>query len=387
LTALEEALSRALAARANAPAPEIGDLAGRAIAAARAQRRLRYSGAAAIVICAIVAASVLTIRHPIQPAHPLVDGHDLVSPGEFVAAVSSPEPPTFPDIPVDYVLHDRLVLRNGKSLHLDATDVTRAQRVPDGFVIIEHRPDQKQRAWYVQERTGDQMLLLDGVRSVVVAGDGSGRLAWLDGSTMRYQESVYAGQPEPFPALRLQTDRPAFGAPVALLGDAVVLADAASGRPGKHDLWFPDKGDYVPTWAGFFAVYGARARGTELVTARFTAKQRVCLALVPAATLKSTDRDCRYIDRRPSNGWVSPSGRWLVVADEHQAQMIDLYDGWRTGMVVPWGEPTRVGSDATWLDQDTLAVHTTSGLMVLSPLASSKAVEYKLPVQAVIVNQ
>jgi hypothetical protein len=34
-----------------------------------------------------------------------------------------------------------------------------------------------------------------------------------------------------------------------------------------------------------------------------------------------------------------------------------------------------------------LAVHTTSGLMVLSPLASSKAVEYKLPVQAVIVNQ
>ena len=122
MTALEEALSRALAARANAPAPEIGDLAGRAIAAARAQRRLRYSGAAAIVICAIVAASVLTIRHPIQPAHPLVDGHDLVSPGEFVAAVSSPEPPTFPDIPVDYVLHDRLVLRNGKIVN-SAVDV------------------------------------------------------------------------------------------------------------------------------------------------------------------------------------------------------------------------------------------------------------------------
>jgi hypothetical protein len=86
---------------------------------------------------------------------------------------------------------------------------------------------------------------------------------------------------------------------------------------------------------------------------------------------------------------VSPSGRWLVVADERQAQMIDLSDGWRTGMVVPLGG-ARVGGPgaaATWLDQDTLAVHTTSGLMVLSPLASSKAVEYKLPVQAVIVNQ
>jgi hypothetical protein len=223
-----------------------------------------------------------------------------------------------------------------------------------------------------------------------VAGDGSGRLAWLDGSTMRYQESVYSGQPEPFPAVRLQTDRPAFGAPIALLGEAVLLADVASGRPSRHDLWFPDKGDYVPTWAGFFAVYGARARGTELVTARYTAKQRVCLALVPAVTLASTDGDCRYIDRRPSNGWVSPSGRWLVVADERQAQMIDLSDGWRTGMVVPWRGASRIGGPgaaATWLDQDTLAVHTTSGLMVLSPLASSKAVEYKLPVQAVIVNQ
>jgi hypothetical protein len=276
LTALEDALSRALAARANVPAPEMGDLAGRAIAAARAQRRLRFSAAAAVVICAVIAASVLTIRHPVQPTRPSVDGYDLASPGEYVAAVSSPEPPTFPDLPVDYFLGNRLILRNGKSLRLSATDVTRVQRVPDGFVVVEHRPEEKQRAWYVQERTGDQVVLLDGVRSVVVAGDGSGRLAWLDGSTMRYQESVYSGQPEPFAAVRLQTDRPAFGAPVALLGDAVLLADVASGRPGKHDLWFPDRGDYVPTWAGFFAVFGARARGTELVTARYTAKQRVC---------------------------------------------------------------------------------------------------------------
>jgi hypothetical protein len=84
---------------------------------------------------------------------------------------------------------------------------------------------------------------------------------------------------------------------------------------------------------------------------------------------------------------VSPGGRWLVVADERQAQMIDLTDGWRTGMVVPWSGVTWVGHDATWLDQDTVAVHTSTGLMVLAPLASSRAVEYKLPVHSVIVNQ
>jgi hypothetical protein len=387
LTALEEALTRALAARADQRAPEIGDLAGRAIAAARAQRRLRLTSAAAIVICAVIAASVLTLRDPIEVSTWPSAGHDLAAPGEHVAAVSSPEPPEIPDLPVDYVHESQLFLRNGKSLRLTATDVTRVQRVPDGFVVIEHQPYEKQRAWYVQERTGYQVVLLDGVRSVAVASDGSGRLAWLDGTTMRYQDSLFAGQVDPIPALRMQTERPAFGGPVAFLGDAVVLADVMSGLPTKHDLWFPDRGDYQPTWTEYFAVYGARSRGRQLVAARYTAKQRVCLELVPAETLKSSDADCRYLERRPTNGWVSPSGRWLVVADDRQAQVIDLSNGWRTGMVVPWSGISWIGGDATWLNQDTVAVHTSSGLMVLSPLAGSKAVEYKLPVPAVIVCQ
>lgn len=387
MTALEEALGRALAARANGPAPEMGDLAGRAIAAARAQRRLRLSSAAVLVICAVIAASVLTIRDPIQPYGGPRDGRQVAAPGEYVAAVSSPEAPAIPDMPVDYVQDSQLFLRNGKSLRLTATDVTKVQRVPDGFVVIEHRAYERQRAWYVQERTGYEVVLLDGVRSVAVASDGSGRLAWLDGTTMRYQDTVFAGQADPFPAVRLHTDRPAFGGPVAFLGDAVVLADVMSGLPSRHDLWFPDDGDYLPTWAEYFAVYGAISRGRQLVTARYTAKRRVCLQLVPAETLKSSDAGCRYLDRRPSNGWVSPSGRWLVVVDERQAQVIDLSAGWRTDMVVPWNGISWIGNDATWLDQDAVAVHTSSGLMVLSPLARSKAVEYKLPVQTVIVSQ
>lgn len=387
MTALEDALSRVLAARANSPAPEVGDLAGRSIAAARAQRRLRYTGAAAVVICAVLAASVLTIRQPIEPLQDPNPGYNLAAPGQRVAAVSSPEPPAYSDVPVDYVYDRQLILRNGKVLGLTATDVTKVQRVPDGFLVIERQPYEKQRAWYVQERTGYQVVVLDGVRSVAVAGDGSGRLAWLEGDTMRYQDTLFAGQAEPFPAVRLQTERPAFGGPVAFIGDAVVLADTMSGRPARHDLWLPDRGDYEPTWTGFFAIYGARGRGTELVTARYTAKRQVCLALVSVRTLASRDADCRYVDRPPSNGWVSPSGRWLVVADDRQAQMIDLSAGWRTGMVVSWSGVTWVAGNATWLDQDTVAVQTSAGLMVLSPLASIKAVEYKLPVEAVIVSQ
>jgi hypothetical protein len=382
LTALEEALSRALADRASAPAPPVGDLAGRAIAAARAHRRLRLTGAAAVVICAIVAASVLTIRQPIR-APGVAGGSNLATPGEYVAAVASAQ---VPDVPVDYVHDQQLYLRNGRSLRLLATDVTRVQRVPEGFLVVEHRAYEKQRAWYVQERTGDQRIVLDGVRSVAVAQDGSGRLAWLDGTSMRYQETVF-GQSTEKPTVREDTDRPLDGGPVAFAGPAVVLSDGGSGTPSKSDLWFPNLGDYVPTWADFFAIYGARSRATELVAARYTASRRVCLALVPAATLKLDESNCRYLDRRPAGGWVSPTGRWLVVADDRHAQMFDLSDDWRTGMAVSWAGVDWVGSDAAWLDQDTLAVHTSSGLVVLSPLANSKAVEYKLPVQSVIVGQ
>lgn len=383
MTALEEALSRALAARASAPAPPVGDLAGRAIAAARAQRRLRFTSAAAVVICAVIAASVLTIRQPMRVPGAAAGGANLASPGEYVAAVTTAEAP---DVPVDYVHDQWLYLRNGRSLRLEATDVTRVQRVPEGFLVVEHQSYEKQRAWYVQERTGSQVVLLDGVRSVAVAQDGSGRLAWLDGMAMRYQESAFS-QVYPLPLVRMDTDRLAFGGPVSFVGPAVVLANGGSGLPTKHDLWFPERGDYVPTWADFFAIYGARSRDTELVAARYTASKRVCLALVPAETLKLDESQCRYLDRRPTGGWVSPTGRWLVVADDRHAQVFDLSDDWRTGMAVSWAGVDWVGGDAAWLDQDTLALHTSSGVVVLSPLSSSKAVEYKLPLQSVIVGQ
>jgi len=223
------------------------------------------------------------------------------------------------------------------------------------------------------------------VRSVAVSTDGVGRMAWLAGSKMYYQETAVpvAAQVQP-----VETDRPAAGRPVGFVGDAVLLADLGPAEgptsPERHDLWFPDRGDYVPTWATFFAVYGGRA-GSELVVAR-RVEQRVCLALARMDTLKMDTEGCHYIDRAPTGGWVSPSGRWLVVADEHQAQMFDLLAGWRAGAQVKWSVD-RVGSDAAWLDRDTVALHTSAGIVVLSPFAHEKAVEYKVPGLSLIVSQ
>jgi hypothetical protein len=386
LTRLEDALSRALAERANAPAPDVADLAERAIAAGRAQRRLRFGSAAAALVCMAVAASVLATVQAPRPQHrDIAEGYDAPPRGEPVA-VSSPVPPSVPDLPVDYVSDNQLNLRSGRTVKLPTGNWTQVQRAPDGFVAVEDDPSKEQRAWFVPERTGIPVMLVEQARSIAVANDGSGRLAWLSGQYMYYREINFVGTVYPLQWKTLQTERPSTGRPVGIAGDAVILADSGPDIVTRHDLWFPAKGGYEPTWASFFAVYGIRARGTELVVARYTDKKRVCLEIVQVETLKPDDRYCHFVDRAPTNGWVSSSGRWLVVADQRQAQVFDLSAGWRRSARVAWAV-NRVDTYAAWLDQDTVALHTSSGVVVLAPLGVSKATEYKLPPQSVIVSQ
>ncbi|GIJ53668.1 hypothetical protein [Virgisporangium aurantiacum] len=390
MTALEDALSAAFRERVDRPGPDVGALAERAIARGRAYRVRRLSGlAAAVVLCAVVTAGFVVVVGGAPKPLDYSTGTDLAAPGEYVA-VSSPMPPSSSDLPVDYVQEQWLYLRSGRSVRLPSGNVTQVQRAGDGFVVVEQgREDGDQRAWYVNERSGAPIMVLDNVRSVAVSTDGEGRMAWLAGSKMYYRETAVPVAPIAATVQPVETDRPAAGRPVGFVGDAVLLADSGPAEPGstgpeRHDLWFPDRGDYVPTWATFFAVYGGRA-SSELVVAKRVEK-RVCLGLARINTLTLDTEACHYIDRAPTRGWVSPSGRWLVVADEHQAQMVDLLAGWRTGAQVKWSVD-RVGSDAAWLDRDTVALHTSTGVVVLSPFAPDKAVEYKVPGLSLIVSQ
>lgn len=392
MTALEDALSAVFRERVDRPGPDVGALAERAIARGRAYRVRRLSGlAAAVVFCAVVTATFVVVVGGAPGPQDYSTGTDLAAPGEYVA-VSSPMPQSSSDLPVDYVQEEWLYLRSGRSVRLPSGNVTQVQRAGDGFVVVEQGQgdDDDQRAWYVNERSGVPVLVLDKVRSLAVSTDGEGRMAWLAGSKMYYQETAvpvarYAATVRP-----VETDRPVAGRPVGFVGDAVLLADFEPVEPGgstgpeRHDLWFPGRGDYVPTWATFFAVYGGRA-SSELVVAKRVEK-RVCLGVVRINTLKLDTEACHFIDRAPTRGWVSPSGRWLVVADEHQAQMFDLFAGWRTGAQVKWSVD-RVGSDAAWLDRDTVALHTSTGVVVLSPFAHERAVGYKVPGLSLIVSQ
>jgi hypothetical protein len=385
VTALEDALSAAFRERVDRPGPDVGALAERAIAWGRAYRVRRMGGlAAAVVLCAVVTAAFVMVVGGAPGPLDHSTGTDLAAPGEYVA-VSSPMPPSSSDLPVDYVQEQWLYLRGGRSVRLPSGNVTQVQRAGDGFVVVEQsQGDDDQRAWYVNERSGVPVMVLDNVRSVAVSTDGEGRMAWLAGSKMFYQETAVPAARFESTVQPVETDRPVDGRPVGFVGDAVLLADPGPAGPERHDLWFPDRGDYVPTWATFFAVYGGRA-SSELVVAKHV-ENRVCLALARMDTLKLDTEACHYVDRAPTRGWVSPSGRWLVVADEHQAQMFDLLAGWRSGAQVRWSVD-RVGSDAAWLDRDTVALHTSSGVVVLSPFAHERAVEYKVPGLSLIVSQ
>ncbi|GAA0911318.1 hypothetical protein GCM10009557_85620 [Virgisporangium ochraceum] len=334
------------------------------------------------MVCAVVTASLVVVVGGNGPAQ-YGSGTNLAAPRDYVA-VSSPMPPSNSDVPVDYVQSGWLYLRSGRSVRLPAGTITQVQRAGDGFVVVEQSGADQERAWYVNERTGAPVVVLDRVRSVAVSADGSGRVAWLDGSRMFYQETVVPIGRASTKAQAVATDGPASGGPVGFVGDAVLLADLGPSGPQRHDLWFPDRGDYVPTWAAFVAVYGVRA-SAELVVARQDRKS-VCLASVRMTNLTLDDSDCHRVDWLPIRGWVSPSGRWLVVADRKQAQMFDLFADWRTGAQVAWSVD-RVGPEAAWLDRDTVALHTSTGVVVLSPFANEKAVEYKVPGLSLIVSQ
>lgn len=392
MTALEDALAAAFRDRAAQPMPDAGGLAERAIAAGRVRRRSRMGGLAAVVVlCVVVTGSFVIVVG--GTSRPVENAYGAGAPPGSYVAVTSPMPPSSSEVPVDYVQEEWLYLRNGRSVRLPSGNVTQVQRAGDGFVVVEQfQGDGEQRAWYVNERSGVPVLVLDQVSSLAVSTDGEGRMAWLAGTKMYYRET-------PVPTSRVDTavppvvtDRPAGGRPVGFVGEAVLLADAAPNSPStagpvspeRHDLWFPARGNYVPTWAAVSAVYGVRT-SSELVVARQHAKG-VCLGFVRMSTLKPESGECHYVDRAPARGWVSPSGRWLVVADPFQAQMFDLLAGWRMGAQVKWSVD-RVGADAAWLDRDTVALHTSTGVIVLSAFANDKAVEYKVPGLSLIVSQ
>jgi hypothetical protein len=183
------------------------------------------------------------------------------------------------------------------------------------------------------------------------------------------------------------TGAPADGGPVGFVGDAVLLADpGAGGGYSRHDLWFPARGDYRPTWASFFAVYGSRSAGNELVAARSTSRKDICISLVKVDGLAVEQGDCGLLEVLPYRGWVSPNGRWLVVADTRGAQVFDLSVKLRLGARLEWSVQN-VRADAAWVDPDTIALHSAHRLVVLPLRAPATAAEYVLPPDAVIVTQ
>jgi hypothetical protein len=310
-----------------------------------------------------------------QSADPVVRKPPPVNTGAWTSAM-----PMSARMPVDFVTGRRLQLGTGRVLALALTaSVEQVYRAQAGFVVVE--VETMRRAWFVDEKTGAQALLFDKATWVAVAGDGSGRLAWVSGADMYFRTSVQAT------GTVRRTDAPPDGGPVGFVGEAVLLADSGTdGGLARHDLWFPARGDYQPTWVDFFAVFGARSDGRELVAAKLSDRKDICLLFANVDGLDVNQSECGLLDQAPMRGWVSPNGRWLVVVDKRGVRVFDLSvkdkPPARQGPVVQ-----DVRADATWIDSDTLALHVADRLVVVPMAGPAHVVEYLLPPDAVIVRQ
>jgi hypothetical protein len=183
-----------------------------------------------------------------------------------------------------------------------------------------------------------------------------------------------------------RTSAPVDGGPIGFAGEAVLLADpAAGGGFSRHDLWFPARGEYRPTWADFFAVFGVRSAGREMVAARSTARKDICVSFVNLDGLDMEQAECGLLDQMPYRGWVSPNGRWLVVVDAKGVRVFDL-----SARTKPAARLTSVGrtvgADVAWIDADTLALHDADRLIVVPLRGPAHVVEYLLPRDAAIVR-
>jgi hypothetical protein len=265
-------------------------------------------------------------------------------------------------LPVDVLAADRLVTTAGESIDLSfAGTVRRAYRVAGGWLVVGSGGSS---LWFVS-LGGHPQAVLSKVDSLAVAPDGQ-RLAWRSGELLSYGV-VNAGSV----TVKRRTIIADQGIPVGFAGGGVLLS-RGGGWFGGYDVWWPDRGDYLPTWyPSAVAVYGTLADGHTVaaqVLTRIDAPggtvRRWCLALLDAAaglTLRRTLCDLGLTAQ--SSGAVSPDGRWLVADAAGRAVLVDL-SAFANGQVRTVSAGPALEGEPAWLDRQTVIHPVASGTLV-----------------------
>ncbi|WP_412543591.1 hypothetical protein R8Z50_14230 [Longispora sp. K20-0274] len=145
-------------------------------------------------------------------------------------------------------------------------------------------------------------------------------------------------------------------------GTAVVLGRDQNTGGAQYDVWFPDRGDYQPSWfhtAHVTGVYGQLPGTFDLLgTVRRPETGENCLArLDPEQALRAVRTVCGVTPQLKDTGRVSPDGSWLAVPTVDRASgrsgvgVLDLdtvFD--RPRFVATWD----ADGPGAWLDATTM---------------------------------
>ncbi len=186
--------------------------------------------------------------------------------------------------------------------------------------------------WLLRPDGGMQVIVERADGPVAVAPDGR-HLAWRLGSTL-YTGRVNPGG-TPGVTVDVTSPAPARGHPIVITPSTVVLGYTETGGGIDHwDIWYPGRGDYVPSWdavAHVLAVYGPTANGTGylgLVDDPSPGKS-LCLAeLDPDEDLEPTRTACGMNLAAERFAELSPDGARLAmyVHDSTGSEAVGVVD-------------------------------------------------------------
>jgi hypothetical protein len=309
--------------------PVVDDAAGRAIEAARRNRR-RRTVVGALAVAAGVAFAVGGVG--LVGARP----HRDIG----VSTVTRPNPPR----PVDVRTPTTIITRDGRTISLQGLPtVLEVLRVDDGWLVVTEGP--RVRSLHYIDEDGVRTWLTDGDH-ILVSPDGR-RVAWSVGPGISIGERTGG-------TLKLGPHTGGAGglAPVAFAGGGLVLVTIEA-NPIQSDVWYPSTGAYVAGARTRARVAAATADGAQVFA--LVGPTYPCLAVLNPVGLSTARRACDLTLRLDDTLVPSPDGRWLLVLAPERVDLYDLDEVWR--VQAPAASWTVVAQRVAWVDARTFVLN------------------------------
>jgi hypothetical protein len=349
---LEDALRETLAAKVASP-PAVDAPADRAIRAAAHARRRRVVGLSATAVVGVLA---LTLSIGLVATGTRI-GTGLAGPEAdrilsvpFATAVEAPA----------YVLSGgEIVGPSGSQVSVRGQMATRAWRLPEAYLVESQTPvSSGVILWYVPVNGGSRRVLLEADQIAVAPAGQAGlrveqgpAIAWSDGRTVSW------GMLKGADVVALDSTTVTNGLRVAGMVNRGVLLTTGE----TFDLWFPDKGAFVPGPTIASRALVAAADGSTLYG---VVNGNGCLSRLDPHGFEVLDRTCAVGVGSHDALAPSPDGRWLVDASTATVRLFKLptvFD--KPAAAASW---SLHATDVGWLGDGAFAVLTPDGLVRLT---------------------